>query len=337
MADVDGVGDFVTGSVLAAAVEPRAGAPGEVGQGDCLNCGARLSGAYCASCGQKAQVHRSIRGFGSDMVQGLFNFEGKIWRTVPMLAWCPGDLTRRYINGERARFVSPVALYLFTVFLTFAVLSFTGALSSGDVNLKLPIKQEQAALVKLETDRAAALKLGRDVAGIDRRIERKKADIAQVEAIRSGAVIKTDDGDEIPGWLSGAVAGVQRDPKGSITNIQDATSKFSWLLIPLSVPFMWLLFPFSRRYRMYDHVVFVTYSLSFMMLLVILGGLLVWADMVALASMLSLIPPFHMYRQLRGAYGLGRYSALLRTIALVTFAFVAATFFAMAIVAIGIL
>ncbi len=44
----------------------------------------------------------------------------------------------------------------------------------------------------------------------------------------------------------------------------------SWLLIPLSLPFMWLLFPFSRRFRLYDHVVFVTYSLGFMTLLVAL-------------------------------------------------------------------
>ena len=58
----------------------------------------------------------------------MFNFEGKIWRTLPMLAWRPGELTRRYIAGERARFVSPVALFLFTVFLMFAVLNFTGAL-----------------------------------------------------------------------------------------------------------------------------------------------------------------------------------------------------------------
>ena len=66
--------------------------------------------------------------------------------------------------------------------------------------------------------------------------------------------------------------GRRRIRKLVVTNVQDAASKFSWLLIPLSVPFLWLLFPFSRRYRLYDHTVFVTYSLSFMMMLVIAGG-----------------------------------------------------------------
>ena len=66
-----------------------------------------------------------------DFVAGIVNFEGKFWRTLPMLAWCPGDLTRRYIAGERARFISPIALYLFSVFLMFAVLNLTGALGTG--------------------------------------------------------------------------------------------------------------------------------------------------------------------------------------------------------------
>jgi hypothetical protein len=106
------------------------------------------------------------------------------------------------------------------------------------------------------------------------------------------------------------------------------------LLIPISVPFLWLLFPLRRR-SMYDHTVFVTYSLSFMMMLVIVGGSLVAAGMPGLASLLFFVPPFHMYRQLKGAYQLGRFSALMRTLALVTFAFVAAGLFLTATVAIG--
>src|SRR5205085_2215779 len=38
--------------------------------------------------------------------------------------------------------------------------------------------------------------------------------------------------------------------------LQSNTYKFSWLLIPLSVPFVWLLFAWRRRYGPYDHAVF---------------------------------------------------------------------------------
>ena len=57
----------------------------------------------------------------------MLHFDGKFWRTLPMLAWRPGELTRRYIDGERARFVSPMALFLFSVFLMFAVFSSAAA------------------------------------------------------------------------------------------------------------------------------------------------------------------------------------------------------------------
>src|SRR3546814_19721740 len=38
--------------------------------------------------------------------------------------------------------------------------------------------------------------------------------------------------------------------------------KIAWARIPLSLPFMWLRFPFSRSFHPYDHLVFVTYSIS---------------------------------------------------------------------------
>lgn len=316
----------------------EAGTDTEASGAACLNCGHALTGPYCSACGQKARVHRSLRAFFGDFASGAFNFEGKIWRTIPMLAWKPGELTRRYIEGERARFVSPVALYLFTVFLMFAVLSFTGAIGNDVLDFSVAAKEQRDGIEKLKAKRADDVRHGRNVVALDRKITAETAELAQLEQVQRGGVIKTDKGDrEMPAWLRGPLSRVQRDPKGAIADIQDATSKFSWLLIPLSVPFLWLLFPFSRRYRMYDHGVFVTYSLSFMMILVVAGGLLVWAGMPSAGGILAFIPPFHMYRQLKGAYRLGWFSALLRTIALVSFAFVAAILFAMVMVAIGIM
>ena len=69
--------------------------------------------------------------------------------------------------------------------------------------------------------------------------------------------------------LNDAFQRAKSNPQLAIYKLQDAASKFAWLLIPISVPFLWLLFPFSRRFKLYDHSVFVTYSLSFMMLLAI--------------------------------------------------------------------
>jgi len=341
MGELDGVGEVVTGGLLASVVEPRAGDPDHTHEGSCLNCGTRLVGPYCASCGQKAHVHRSLRGFFQDFVQGLFNFEGKIWRTLPMLAWRPGELTRRYIAGERARFISPVALYLFSVFLMFAVLNLTGAMNpdTGTISssVGIALREEREDLVRLEAKRKAAIASGGEVADIDRRIANSKEDLAQLERVQKGGIIQTelDGNDETPAWMRNIVKRSQENPELMVAGVQDAASKFSWLLIPMSVPFLWLLFPLRRRYRLYDHTVFVTYSLSFMMTLAVAGGLLVAAGAASLASMLFFVPPIHMYRQLKDAYGLSRTGALLRTFALVTFAFIAGSMFFVTAVAIG--
>src|SRR3954469_11640769 len=125
MGEFEAVADAVTGGLLGRAVEPRAGeaaADGHTNEKNCLNCGTALVGSYCHTCGQHAHAHRTLRAFAQDFLTGALNFEGKTLKTLPLLAGRPGDLTRRYINGQRARFVSPLALFLFSVFLLFAVL-----------------------------------------------------------------------------------------------------------------------------------------------------------------------------------------------------------------------
>ena len=342
MDGIEAVGDAMTGGLLARAMEPQAGeADGHTHEKSCLNCGTKLIGPYCSACGQKAHVHRSVRAFFQDFIAGLFNVEGKIWRTLPMLAWRPGEMTRRYIAGERARFISPVALYLFTVFAMFAVLNFTGALSPHGAKtlqqgLKTATAEDQQAIAKLEAKRALDAAAGKDVAGIDAKIAKDKEDIADIQKALTGAPLVAAQGDDqTPGWIRPFINNVRENPDLVSMRVQDAASKYSWLLIPMSVPFMWLLFPFRRRYNTYDHTVFVTYSLSFMMLLVVAGGLLVSVGLTSLASLLFFIPPFHMYRHLKQSYELSRFSAIMRTMALMTFAFIAAALFFATAAAIG--
>ena len=129
-ADTEAAADKLTGAVVASVVEPPTGSatPQATSEGaSCLNCGAALNGAYCSSCGQPARLHRTLVGLAHDILHSVFHFEGKLWRTLAELMINPGRLTRRYVHGERAKYVSPVALYLFTVFLMYAVFSVVGS------------------------------------------------------------------------------------------------------------------------------------------------------------------------------------------------------------------
>jgi len=340
--ETETAGDAITGAVLAGALE-RPGATdatsAEQHHRACLNCGAQTSGAYCSSCGQPTHIHRSLLSLGHDLLHGVFHFEGKIWRTLPELFFHPGRLTRRYINGERAKFVSPMALFLFTVFLTFAVFSLGGLGSSSteiadpntqaDVHATVERLREQLAELRTErenpqTSEQRRADLDREIAGLDSSIaiieSAESGDWPrllelQVRAARGGGAARAESSWPPPDsyWYR-KVESVRANPRLLLYKIKTNAYKFSWALIPLSLPFMWLMFFWRRDIHLYDHAIFITYSISFMMLLIILLSLAaaIGVSSVIWGWVLALAPPLHLYKQLRGTYGLTRAGALVR-------------------------
>jgi hypothetical protein len=340
MGEMEAIADAVTGGLVGRAVEPRAGeGDGHTHEASCLNCGAALAGPYCHACGQHAHVHRTLGAFFHDFLHGVLHFEGKIWRTLPMLAWKPGELTRRYIDGQRARFVSPIALFLFSVFLMFGVIGLTShgintAEASADATRQL--QKDQKKLGILQEKRATVAKSGLPTAKFDRKITDLKGEMTALQALKEGKIDPTTFRfqSEFLEDLNMGLGDAAKNPELLFYKIKTNAYKFSWALIPISVPFVWLLFPFSRRFRLYDHTVFVTYSLCFMMLL-LSAGTLIGLVSEALAAILWFAPPIHMYRQLRGAYALGKWGAIWRASVLTIFAFIAIGLFASLLVAMG--
>ena len=79
----------------------------------CLNCGTPLRGAFCSQCGQRAlPPHPTTRDLAGDAYSELVGWDGKVAETIRLLLRHPGELTRRLLNGQRSRYISPVRLYL---------------------------------------------------------------------------------------------------------------------------------------------------------------------------------------------------------------------------------
>lgn len=368
MGDADAAATAVTGALVARAIEPHAGGGGTGGDqahdGLCRNCGTTLVGPHCHHCGQARHVHRTMSAIGHDIAHGVFHFEGKIWRTLPMLALKPGELTRRYIDGERARFVSPMALFLFSVFLMFAIVAnlpgwhFGGdewlkpGLSGGVQQARAKLAEERAHAEAQIAEYQASLKEERarrePRAGRIDRLNRRIADaqklrgnLDQAERVLPKATTLDVAGAPEPtadNWLDQKMRQARENPKLLLYKLKTSAYKFSWALIPISLPFLWLLFPLRRDVGMYDHAVFATYSLTFMSLLVIvlavLGAIGVPTWLLAVAAFG--IPPFHIYRQLKGAYRLGRGGALWRLFWLLNFIWIALTLFLVLLLYLGV-
>ena len=93
-------------------------------QRDCRNCGAELTGEYCARCGQReGRGDWRFRDALADVFGEVFRLDSRLWRTLYALVLRPGLLTAEFNAGRRARYVPPFRLYLIISFLTFLVLS----------------------------------------------------------------------------------------------------------------------------------------------------------------------------------------------------------------------
>ena len=359
LGDISGaVGEGVLGAGLAGAAEPKTGAPApdaHTHETVCLNCDTPLMGAHCHNCGQRAHVHRSLRGFMHDLMHGVLHFEGKFWRTMPLLIWRPGKVMREYIDGKRAKYLSPVALFLFTVFVSFALFNANGGF--GDIS-------PEGAGVTTQQLEESVEKADRQIAGLNSQLSAEGVTAEQQAALReelrglmtarellrkmvetnkaSGGVwIGDTEGaadDSAPGeaasWLEQSWEKARNNPGLLLYKLQTNAYKLSWLLIPLSLPFMWILFPFSRRFKLYDHTVVVTYSISFMTMLAVIMSVGIAYEIWPLITLPVLYAPFHLYRSLRGAYGLERVSAVWRMLVLSVSIWITMTLFVLIMIGI---
>jgi hypothetical protein len=79
----------------------------------CLNCGENLTGPFCSRCGQRAiPAYPTLGELLGDAWSELSGYDGRVVRTFRSLVRRPGALTLEVLEGHRARYVSPVRVYL---------------------------------------------------------------------------------------------------------------------------------------------------------------------------------------------------------------------------------
>ena len=371
--EMEAAGAAATAGLAAHAIEGRSGT--RHGEGVCLNCDAVASGRYCAQCGQPTHVARTLGHVVEEFLHGLIHFDTKAWRTLPLLAFRPGTLTHDYIHGRRARYISPLAMFLFTIFLMFFVFSLTGGPNIGAQT----VPDRAATRAELGEVRVNVRAAREEIAGrapaaaealarVDDRLARaeqgaREEGQASIPTIGVGARDDVVIGEAGSGgrWQDELREAVERgdltvqlgndyindrvrehllNPDLALYRIQQAAYKFSFLLVPITLPFIALLFLWRRGVTLFDHVVFSLYSLSFMSVLFMATAILVRvAPMLTPDSalpLLTLIPPVHMFFHLGGTYRLGWFSALWRTLLLALFVLFALALFAAFVLIVGL-
>ncbi len=93
---------------------------------NCLNCGTLLTGKYCIECGQPARLRgTSFWPLLKELIEEIWDIDSKAWRSLMPLMFRPGYLTNAYLAGRRARYVSPLRLYMTVSVLFFVIAAIT--------------------------------------------------------------------------------------------------------------------------------------------------------------------------------------------------------------------
>ncbi len=271
----------------------------------CLNCGTRLRGQYCGNCGQRSRNRLiSIWQLLKEAFGDLLELDSRLWKTIIPLLIRPGQLTRDYLEGRRARYMPPFRTYLVLSVIFFVVVFFDPQKDLSFFFVPEPPPTAEEIAQKVEAQR---LKAEKKQAEVDAAVERlKKLEAAgkidgqiraELEDDRGDLNIKfggddEDDaffgdcskasisGDEdFPEWFQKRFTDervkeiCERNNARGIDNFQDAiVDKIPVALIvllPLMALVLKILYPLSRRYFV-EHLLFLVHFHAFFFLILTL-------------------------------------------------------------------
>jgi hypothetical protein len=273
---------------------------------DCLNCGKRLSGQYCGNCGQRS-VSRliSIWQLLAEAFGDLFELDSRLWRTLLPLLIRPGQLTRDYLLGRRARYMPPFRMYLVLSLIFFVVAFFD---PRDDLGLLFepepPPTPEEVAARDAEAEQAKREILDEFEHGgvkIDEAIPADRIDGLNVDDVTAEHSDAVDDDDqpfrlevtdgkteciididiiaEWPDWFKRRLTPARLDAACNQV-LADEGATFLGLLIdnipvalivlmPLMALVLKILYPLSRRYFV-EHLLFIVHFHAFFFLILTL-------------------------------------------------------------------
>ncbi|WP_229445499.1 DUF3667 domain-containing protein [Massilia sp. Leaf139] len=292
----------------------------------CPNCATRIAGKFCQGCGQPAHLHvPSAREFLHEFIAHYVAVEGKLWKSLGLLLFRPGRLTRDYIEGKRARYVEPLRLYLSFSIIFFAIFKLGGVnIGIGAPDTPPARKAEVAVAQKAGTDNQAV------VAAATRERERAREESRARRQDDDPTLLQLDDGDDakaiklaasIHPALGSKVARFLQLPahelKAALLRALSSYAPYAiFLLMPVFAALLKLLyFGSGRRYG--EHLLFALHTNAFAFLA--LSLLLLLPDFIPLVGFaLGVWLVFYLPTAMRKVYGGGRLLTALRWIVLMS-------------------
>lgn len=276
----------------------------------CANCQTVLSGRYCHTCGQSADNHhRSILHLILEAFEGLFHLDGRLWRTLPLIFFRPGTLTKDYMEGRIARHVPPLRTFLVSLLLL--ILAAEGAVHKQTHALKHPT--------------------GAHAPGpqAEVKVEIPKQDI-EVALGAAGPSEKASN------WIETQVEKALKNSDYYTMIVFSWGHRLAILLLPIMAALLTVLYFYRRQIFIYDHLLVSMNMLSFIFLGLALAMVLPSVFAGPFMTAFSIWVPINIFMTLRGAYGSGVFGAVIKTFVLWMSSFVAFGLMILALLAVGL-
>jgi hypothetical protein len=266
--------------------------------GVCLNCGEPLSQRFCPACGQAAiDPNPTLGEFVHEAAEEFLHWDGKLAATFRLLFTKPGELTREYLTGRRARYLSPLRLYL-----TCSVVFFALKALAPDPPIVVRAGVSQIGVVTIQEDT-----VGTTLAAIDKMAQSRSST------------------DRVTGRVLGNA--LRHGDQTAATLRQDVPNVM-FLLVPIFAGLVGLVFR-GRGMRYPQHLAFALHIHAFLfvaLLLTLVPRITRVAAVDALAVLASFVAiAAYMVLAVRRVYGGSTGSAILRSAAVAASYFVAFT------------
>lgn len=265
----------------------------------CPNCGAQRATAFCPDCGQSANdPRRSFGALVTELLGSFFAWDGRVWRSLVPLFFRPGQLTRAWIDGRRAAFMSPLRMLLFFSILLFLIVQ---------------MRTDTTRILLGEDDGSAVVRITRDGDGLPPADPAALEEAGTAEDAAAPASFDLPLPDFWPFTLLRARVEAQEQKFSRLTEEEQAYLLARralelmpvglLLLLPLLALFLKLWWLGTGAYYL-DHLVFLMHAYAFLCGLVVVLLLLPLPAWFHAIVLLGGVPAF-LHRGMRRVYGRG--------------------------------
>ena len=234
----------------------------------CANCGQERQGAFCRFCGQNDRNYqRSLPPLLSDLLRETFELDSRLYRTLKLLLFKPGELALEFSRNRRANYVSPIRLYLFVSLLFFFLLTMTTDFEPIRGNV-LDMQEELAEVEDTDVSDLEALLDSNRRSKVNEILVDDNRSFSKLILLQVAGEVTSDPErvDPLNVYLLGQMVDALYEPTTVLNQLLDNLPIATFVMLPVYALLL-KLFYFGRHRYYVENLVFATHLHTFVFLI----------------------------------------------------------------------